>query len=385
MHADACPLHPDVTIAWLRLSFRKKPRDQPETSERWNRVGRELAERGLDAFLVTFGPNVRYLTGFTGSNAAVLIIPGHVVFFTDPRYGIQAEAECPCAVRVAKGPLYRLALRYAAARGAGLLGFESEHLSHDSAGRLARLAPRGLRLEPVAGLIEALRRVKTDEEVGRIEQAAKTCAQAFLETVRDLRPGLRESEVAAELDYRMRRLGASGPAFETIVAAGGHSALPHARPGADRLKAKQLVLVDCGAMQNGYCSDMTRMLYLGRPGRRVDRLYSALRDAQQAALERIREGVTAESVDRAARRVLKVHSLEESFVHSTGHGLGLEIHEAPRIGRGEKTRLQAGMVVTVEPGIYIEGFGGMRLEDLVVVTPNGHRNLTPLPRDLITV
>ncbi len=193
---------------------------------------------------------------------------------------------------------------------------------------------------------------------------------------------MREAELAAELDYRMRRQGAEGPAFETIVATGTRTALPHARPTSARLVHGALLLVDMGAMLDGYASDMTRMLFLGRPGARVSRAYNAVLEAQLAAVDAVRAGVPAKAVDRAARRVLASHGLANAFVHSTGHGLGLEIHEPPRIGKKEKTPLERGMAITIEPGVYLEGFGGIRIEDTVAVTDNGCEVLTPTSKEL---
>jgi Xaa-Pro aminopeptidase len=180
----------------------------------------------------------------------------------------------------------------------------------------------------------------------------------------------------------MRRLGAQKPSFETIVAAGERSALPHAHPTGAALKADQLVLVDMGAFRDGYASDMTRMLFLGVPGARVRRLYAAVLEAQLSAIDAVRPGVTSAHVDRQARKVLKAYKLDHAFIHSTGHGLGLEIHEMPRIGRKDKTPLQAGMAITVEPGVYLEGFGGIRIEDTLVVTQTGCRVLTPTSKEL---
>jgi Xaa-Pro aminopeptidase len=180
----------------------------------------------------------------------------------------------------------------------------------------------------------------------------------------------------------MRRLGAEKPSFETIVASGERSALPHAHPTGAVLKSGQLLLIDMGAFQDGYASDMTRMLFLGTPGARVRRLYRAVLEAQLAAIDAVRPGVTSAHVDRQARKVLKAYKLDRAFVHSTGHGLGLEIHELPRIGKKDKTPLAAGMAITIEPGVYLEGFGGIRIEDTVVVTPTGCEVLTPTSKEL---
>ena len=193
---------------------------------------------------------------------------------------------------------------------------------------------------------------------------------------------MRETELAAELDYRVRRQGAEGPAFDTIVAGGARTALPHAHPTTAALRSGALVLVDMGAMLAGYASDMTRMLFLGKPGPQVKRAYDAVLEAQLAAIDAVGAGVEAQAVDRAARRVLARHGLDRTFVHSTGHGLGLEIHEPPRIGKKEKTLLEKGMAITIEPGVYIEGFGGIRIEDTVIVRENGCDVLTPTSKQL---
>lgn len=193
---------------------------------------------------------------------------------------------------------------------------------------------------------------------------------------------MKEQDLAAELEYRMRRLGAEKPSFETIVAAGVRSALPHAQPTAARFATGDLVVVDMGALEDGYCSDMTRMLFFGSPGAKVKRAYRAVREAQLAAIDAVRPGQAAARIDRAARTVLKAYGLDRAFVHSTGHGLGLEIHEPPRIGKRDKTRLEAGMAITIEPGVYLEGFGGIRIEDTVVVTTQGCEILTPTSKEL---
>ena len=191
-----------------------------------------------------------------------------------------------------------------------------------------------------------------------------------------------EAELAAEIDYRSRREGASGPAFDTIVAGGSHSALPHAHPRPEPIRSGAL-LIDMGAFQNAYASDMTRTLHVGPVTRRFRRTWRAVLEAQQAAMDAVRDGASTRSVDRAARTVLKGYGLEKKFTHSTGHGLGLEIHERPRIGRSDKTKLRAGMAITIEPGVYLEGWGGIRIEDTVVVTARGYENLTPTPKEII--
>jgi Xaa-Pro aminopeptidase len=212
----------------------------------------------------------------------------------------------------------------------------------------------------------------------------ETNSKAFERAIKKVKSTTTESELAAELEFQMRRLGAEKAAFETIVAAGPRTALPHAQPMPVSI-GNQLLLVDMGAMQDGYCSDMTRMLHVGKPHGKARKLFKAVLEAQLAAVDAVRQDATAGSVDRAARRVLQAHGLDKAFVHSTGHGLGLEIHEPPRVGRSDDTKLRAGMVITIEPGAYIQGSGGVRIEDTVLVTKNGCEVLTPTEKTLFVV
>lgn len=346
---------------------------------------RRMADEKLDAFLTSFGPNVRYLTGFTGSNGLLVMFTGRALFFTDPRYRIQAAREVDCPVQVAAGPMLQRVAAVLCRAKSRRVGFEKGHMSVEAFQTLKDALPMRSSLEPVAGWIERQRMVKSAAEIAAIRRSVELNSRAFGQAARRIRPGMRESELAAELDYRSRRLGAEGPAFETIVAAGTRTALPHARPTAAKLLANGMVLVDMGAMLEGYASDMTRMLFLGKASPRAKRLYAAVLEAQLAAIDAVRPGVKAQAVDRAARRVLARHNLDHAFVHSTGHGLGLEIHEPPRVGKKEKTPLEQGMVITIEPGVYFEGFGGIRIEDTVVVTADGCEVLTPTSKDLHTI
>ncbi|MCX6625470.1 MAG: M24 family metallopeptidase, partial [Acidobacteria bacterium] len=236
-----------------------------------------------------------------------------------------------------------------------------------------------------ADLVESLRMVKSEAEIDRIRQSMDVASAAFGAVIQELRPGVSEQEIAADLDYQMRRRGADGPAFDTIVAAGERSAMPHAHPSSNRLTANQLLLIDMGAQFAGYASDMTRVVHLGKPSRKVRSLYRSVLEAQLAAIDAVKHGATAGAVDRRARGVLKQHGLDKAFVHSTGHGLGLEIHERPRLGRGEKTRLVEGMAVTVEPGVYLRGLYGIRIEDTVIVRKNGCEVLTSVSKDFAVI
>jgi Xaa-Pro aminopeptidase len=357
-----------------------------EFSGRRDAVAAALDERKLDALLVAFSPNLRYLTGFTGSSGNLLITPGRVILFTDPRYTIQAANETDCHVRIAKGPLS--AAVSAAIRRMKLrrIGYEPARMTCDLLESLKLKLPMRSAMEPVSepatGWIEELRMIKSTDEIERIRRSVETNSRAFEQAVARVKPGMKESDLAAELEYRMRRLGAEKPSFETIVAGGERSAWPHAQPTASQLKSGDLTIVDMGAMQDGYASDMTRMLFLGVPDGKVKRTYHAVLEAQLAAIDAVRPGVKASAVDAAARGVLKGYGLDTAFVHSTGHGLGLEIHEPPRIGKRGKTKLQTGMAITIEPGVYLEGFGGIRIEDTVIVTETGCEVLTPTSKEL---
>jgi Xaa-Pro aminopeptidase len=350
--------------------------------ERRGVVAAGLAERKLDGFLIGFGANLRYLTGFTGSNGMLLVTPRDALFFTDPRYRLQAGQEVSCRVRVARGPLLPLAAAAAARRGLRRLGFEKARLSFEQYETLTAALSMRASARPVGGWIEKLRMVKSAGELQRIRESVALNSRAFEQAVRHAKAGMHEIDLAAEIDYRMRRLGAEKPAFDTIVAAGERGAKPHARPTGESLRRHDLVVVDMGAQREGYMSDMTRMLHVGAPPAKTRRTYRAVLEAQLAALDAVRAGVAADAVDRAARRVLQKFGLDKAFTHSTGHGLGLEIHEPPRLGKKDKTRLEAGMAITIEPGVYLEGFGGIRIEDTVVVTPNGCEILTPTSKEL---
>jgi len=362
----------------------KAPLPDPaaEFETRRRSVSADLAARKLDALLVAFSPNLRYLTGFTGSNGCLLVTPSKSILFTDPRYQIQVAQEVSTQVKICTGPLAAGALSAIARLGLKLVGYEPARMTCDLFDSLKARLPMKASLVPVRGWIEELRMAKTPLEIARIRRSVETNSRAFEQAAARVRPGMKERDLAAELEYRMRKLGAEKPSFETIVAGGARSALPHAQPTAARLRAGDLVMVDMGAFQDGYASDMTRMLFLGRPTARVKRTYRAVLEAQLAAIDRVRAGVPAVQVDRAARRVLKGYGLDRAFVHSTGHGLGLEIHEPPRIGKRDTSVLREGMAITIEPGVYLEGLGGIRIEDTVVVTARGCDVLTPTSKDL---
>jgi Xaa-Pro aminopeptidase len=349
----------------------------PEELRRTLAVER-LVDCKLDALIVTSLHNVRYLTGFTGSNGAVLLYRNRPpVLLTDPRYTVQSGQQVNCRVAIVKGALLKGILQELDRARLPRIGFERDHLT---VGQFDGLRAKGT-LVPVSGLIEGLRMIKDAGEVENIRASVLCNSRALDAALKRFKPGMKESELAAEIDYQSRKLGADGPSFDTIVAAGERAALPHAHPGPSRI-GPGILLIDMGAFLDGYASDMTRMAHVGRAPPKYKRTYRAVLESQVAAIDAVKPGTTTHAVDRAARSTLKRHGLEREFVHSTGHGLGLEIHELPRIGRKDATVLEAGMTITIEPGVYIEGWGGIRIEDTVLVTGTGCEVLTPTTKEL---
>jgi Xaa-Pro aminopeptidase len=347
----------------------------------------------LDALLVTHLPNIRYLCGFTGTSGALVISEAKSVFITDGRYTEQARAEVRGArVVIARKPPLAAAAAWLIANASQLgrkrprrLGIEGEHLSVTGRTHLASLLPPTFRLRETRGLVEQARMVKDADEVARLRAAAVLGASLFERALEVIRPGAKESEVAAEMEYAARRAGAEEMSFPTIVAAGKRSALPHGRASEATIPSRGFVVCDFGVILSGYCSDRTRTVHVGRPTSQARGMYEAVQEAQAAAIEAVRAGVSVGEVDRVARIVLKKNDLAAHFTHSTGHGVGLEIHEAPRVAAGQTEILRAGMVITIEPGVYIAGSGGVRIEDVVVVTERGCEVLAPASKELITI
>lgn len=355
-------------------------------SGRLRRLKQRVAGEGLDAFLVCHRPNILYLVSFHGSAGLLVVTPRRAVLFTDGRYRTQAAREVRGArLVIARGSLVAAAAEWLRGQQARCVGVEAQRLDVASFEHLRSTLGKKTRLVPTSGWVESLRAVKDAREVASIRRAVQLGSQVFDQVLPLVRPGVRELDLAAEIEYRMKRAGATGPAFETIVASGPRAALPHARASAKRLRKNELVIFDLGAIVEDYCSDMTRTVYLGRPSARVWSLYAAVREAQQRAFEALRPGVAAGAVDAAARQTLKAHRLDRYFPHSTGHGLGLEIHEEPRLAGGVHARLAPGQVVTIEPGVYVPGWGGVRLEDVVCIRPDGAERLTPTPHGLIAL
>jgi len=345
---------------------------------RGDRLAAGLAERELDLILVTELTNVRYLTGFTGTNGACICGPETRLFFTDFRYTERAAAEVDGweTVTVKDDWLGGIAEHLS-----GRFGFEDEHVSVRMLERLRGKLAEGV--EPVAagGAVEKLRRVKDTEELTAIAAAAELADGVWRWSLERGLGGRTEREVAHAAEARIRELGAA-PSFPAIVAAGANGALPHAEPGECQIGQNQLVVFDMGAKLDGYCSDGTRTFSVGEPGERAREIYETVRAAQAAALDAVVAGIAGEELDGVAREAIAAAGHGEHFGHGLGHGVGLEVHEAPRLSPRSEEVLAIGEVVTIEPGIYLPGELGVRIEDLVVVDETGCRNLSSTPKEL---
>jgi Xaa-Pro aminopeptidase len=344
-----------------------------------------LDERELDALLVTDLVNVRYLTGYTGSNGVALVGLDLRCFVTDFRYVTQAEQQVHgFDRRIGEQDLLDSAIA-ALPAGDVRLGIEDQHVSVRTFDRLREALPERVELVPAGGAVERLREVKDAEEVARIRAAAELADAALTRTLEHGVAGRGERAIALAIEQEMRRLGAERPSFDTIVAHAEHGALPHAVPREVEIAAGSLVTIDWGAQLDGYCSDCTRTFAVGEPGGRAREAYELVRRAQQAGLDAVRPGVSGRDADAAARELIAAAGHAEHFGHGLGHGVGLEIHEAPRLSRTSDATLACGNVVTVEPGIYVPGEVGVRIEDLVVVTDDGCERLTGLSKQLVSV
>jgi Xaa-Pro aminopeptidase len=347
-------------------------------------LGSSFREAEVDSLLITSPANWYYLTGFTGDAGALLISRRASALITDGRFLTQSREETS-GIRIIqqKRSLFESVGKYLKGSGAGRVGFDPTQLTVSQLQALRKAAGSNCRWVSASGLVEALRMCKDASELVQMRKAAILAGEVLEGTLPMLRPGVRELEVAAEIEYQMRKRGASGPAFETIVAFGERAALPHARPTSKRLRKNELVVLDLGVILGHYCSDMTRTVFVGRAPARIRGWYQAVLEAQRAAIAAVKNGASCGQVDAAARKVLTDYRLEQLFVHSTGHGLGLEVHEDPRVARGQEKRLEPGNVITIEPGVYAEGIGGIRIEDDVAVHADRAEVLTRVPRDLI--
>jgi Xaa-Pro aminopeptidase len=359
-------------------------------SARQAQLRERLATTRFDGLLISHLPNIRYLCGFNGSAGFLLVEEAGSVLFTDVRYDTQAHAEVEAAkVVVARKSILQcvgewLSARRKRARG-WTLAVEAEHFTLADKKRLNDLLPSSTRIKDCPPLVERARMVKDADELTSIRDAVTLGAKLFDWVPEVLRAGVREVDVAAEIEYAARRAGAEEMSFPTIIASGARSALPHGRASTQPIQSGAFVVCDFGVILRGYCSDQTRTVWVGAASDEARRVYEAVREAQQAAVDAVRPGVSVSEVDAAARKVFRQAGFGRYFTHSTGHGVGLEIHEAPRVAAGQRETLQPGMVITIEPGVYFPGKWGVRIEDMVAVTAAGCEVLTPTSKDFLAI
>jgi Xaa-Pro aminopeptidase len=354
---------------------------------RQKNLRQQLAGSKVDALLISHLPNIRYLCGFTGSAGFLLISENEKIFFTDSRYRRQAQEQVKGAkVVIAKNALLKGVGDWIRShRKRWTVGVEAEHLTVAERKRLIDLLPSGVKLRNAPAFVERARMVKDEEELQLIRAAVQLGATLFDRALEVIKPGVKEVEVAAEMEYMARRAGAEGMSFPTIIASGPRSALPHGRATEQAIAPGGFVVCDFGVILNGYCSDQTRTVWVGLELDKARSAYYAVKAAQEAAIAAVRPGVTAGDVDSAARKVLAKAGFGRYFTHSTGHGVGLEIHEPPRVAAGQDEVLKPGMVITIEPGIYFPGEWGIRIEDMVAVNESGCEVLTPTKKDFVAV
>lgn len=353
--------------------------------DRINRLRGFLGPAGIDAFYVTNPENRFYLSGFSGSTGALLLTRERAYLLTDFRYTAQASMESPAFQVVEVADTYAgMITKIFKENHLFILGIEGEHLTCSQYFTLKKLC-EGIEVKPQSDRVEQLRSCKDEAEVRLIEKAVSLADQALALTLPMIRPGVTENEIALQLEYTMRRLGADGPAFKIIVASGARSALPHGAASAKIIEVGDLVTLDFGAVYQGYHSDITRTMAVNKSDQKQKELYQIVLEAQMNAITVLKAGIRTCDVDHAARSIIEKNGYGECFGHSTGHGLGLSIHEIPRLSDRDNTVLEPGMVVTVEPGIYLRSWGGVRIEDTVLVENNGCRILTGAPKEELLI
>ena len=353
-------------------------------AQRRNKIASQLRKEGTDALLVTNFINVTYLTGFTGDDSYLLVTPKGAIFISDERYTTQLGEECPELDSEIRGPGTQMlpwVAKVLTKAKIKRLSVEANSMTLGLHAGLQKELP-GCELVPSTGWVEELRLIKDRTEIERTRTACDQARRAFEVVRAGLRPEMTELEVATELEYQARRFGGKCMSFPSIVAVGHRAALPHARPTTQRLGEAEFTLIDWGVNEGLYMSDLTRVLVTGKLLPKLRKIYEVVLKAQLAAIGAIRPGVTCEAVDKVARDIIVKAGYGKQFGHGLGHGTGLEIHEAPRLAQGQTRELAAGMIVTVEPGIYLEGWGGVRIEDDILVTREGHEVLTSVPKQL---
>lgn len=354
-------------------------RSTPE-QQRISRLRQVLRQEGIHAFLVTRQEDVRYLSGFTGSAGSLLVSSGRPLLITDFRYKLQARNETIGVSVLIQTTDFFTTLRDAAKRvSADRISFDETAIT---VAAQKKLKQQGFKLMGSQDLVGILRQRKDAHELRSIRLAIKRAEESFRELKKLIKPGITERELGLKLEYLMRKRGSRKPAFDTIVASSANGAMPHASITNRRIKKGDLVTIDFGAEANGYFSDITRTVCVGRPTQRQHQIHGLVLEAQAAAIRSIRPGITCKSIDDAARSIIQKAGHAKHFGHGTGHGIGLMVHEGPSISRLSKDRVEPGMVFSVEPGVYLPGWGGVRIEDLVLVTDTGAKVLTTLPREL---
>jgi Xaa-Pro aminopeptidase len=355
------------------------------TNVRVDRIRRELKKRHLDAVVISSLPHIRYLTNFSGSNALCIITSRDAHFITDPRYALQSGTEVKGFDRtVTATGLLEAAAKKKLLSGCRYTGFESHYVSYAQYRTMRKLFPR-VSFTPMTELVEEGALVKDHGEIALMRQAIKISDRTFHDVLKVIRPGIREFEIAAEISYLQRKYGADRDAFDAIIASGKRGCLPHARPSRKRIKRGELVTLDFGCSVDGYNSDITRTIAIGSIPRRAREMYAVVLEAQLAAIDAAKGGMLGKELDGVARARIKSRGYGKYFTHGLGHGLGQLVHERPRLSPISKERLLAGSVVTIEPGVYVPGYGGVRIEDDVLLTPSGCRVLTKSPKELITL
>lgn len=350
--------------------------------DRLKKIRQGLKKSGADGVLLTDLVNIRYLTGFTGSNGYLLLTARGGWFFTDSRYTAQAASEVEgFTILRLTGPWFKEIAAKIKGLSVGRLGFEGANLSYTLWKKL-KDELKGLRLKDISGLVESVRIGKDSEEIKEMREAIRIASLGFQEARLAIRPGVSEGEVARRIESVLRDNGATGPSFDIIVASGARGALPHGIAGEKKIKKGELVIVDMGALYKGYSSDETRTYAVGRASKKAREVYRIVKDAHDLAIEAVRPGVKVSDIDKAARDYIKDAGYGEFFGHGTGHGVGLNIHEAPSVSPAGREILSKGMIFTVEPGIYLEGEFGVRIEDMILVTGDGFEVLTRSGRDL---
>lgn len=354
-------------------------------TKRIKKLQKNLKKKGLDALLITQPENRRYLSGYTGADhgigetAGVLVVPakGQVRLLTDFRYKIQAQQDSPsCEVLIYTKGVLALLKELLPQMKVQKLGFESDYVLHNFEKKLqGELKDIGIRLTATEGIVAKLRLIKDEDEIALLRKSVLLNEKVFQDVHKHIQAGMTEVEVAIMMESTMRRYGAEAPSFDTIVACGANGALPHAVPGLTPLKKKKSITIDMGLILDGYCSDMTRTFVLGKPTKKYLQYHRLVRKAQLAGMDAVRAGATGAEVDGAARKIIADAGYGKYFGHALGHGVGLAVHEGPRVSGMSDNKLKEGMIITIEPGIYIPGWGGIRLENMVVVRKGGCENL----------